>query len=699
MSDVAHAQASNAAPGAVGGSPIARLPAWAWVLVLGAVLLLPRLGGFGLWDPYEIKYADQATRVARGAPLPAGHPPLGALVTAMGVRLWGSSELSGRLPQALCGLLALLAVWYAASGLGSGRAGLLAAALLSVTPLHLLGARSMASDAACAAALALALGGLGRWYVDGRGRDLALGLVGTGLATLGAGAVGGCLPALGAAVCLTLTGGQSALRKAMGVAAAAAGLAALAAFPGPWPTRLLGAAWLGGPAAVTFEEGIKWIGWSFFPWTPLAALAVGAATLRRCGDGDAARADGKRFALAFATLTCAAYTFQAARTMGELRFAGAGALAVLTALLGDELMADGLAHPLLGVAAGGGVLLMARDLFLFPEEFGAAHVRETMRWPPEVHIGVPLLVLSAAVAVPLGAALLVKQPARRTQLALAAFAGAALLALWNAQIVTMQLSHHLSWKSVFDRYSALAKSGEPLRTYGTAGHGLAYYAGREPEPINQANELVRYFAQSACVYAIAPGEELGAIDQMVRAAGGRYYVADDSTSRYMLLSNCLVPGETDRNPLLTMVSQSPPSPPPAHPVQADWEDKVELIGVDYPAHVSRVTEGKFDITLYLHVKQHMPPGYRIFLHFDGCQSRVNGDHAPLGGKLQSQFWSPGDYIRDTVTVPVPLMTTVACAYAIYGGIYSGDARLKLSPGSAAEPGGTQRVPLGTIVVR
>ena len=38
-----------------------KIPGWAWVLLVGVVLLLPRLGSFGLWDPYEIKFADAAS--------------------------------------------------------------------------------------------------------------------------------------------------------------------------------------------------------------------------------------------------------------------------------------------------------------------------------------------------------------------------------------------------------------------------------------------------------------------------------------------------------------------------------------------------------------------------------------------------------------------------------------------------------------
>src|SRR5262245_51872014 len=109
-----------------------RVPAWLWVALLGAILYLPRLGSFGIWDPYEIRYADAARQLVQGqARLPPAKPPLSAIVAASGLRLFGTSELAGRLPQALCGILGLLAVYYAASGLFSRRAGICSAIALA----------------------------------------------------------------------------------------------------------------------------------------------------------------------------------------------------------------------------------------------------------------------------------------------------------------------------------------------------------------------------------------------------------------------------------------------------------------------------------------------------------------------------------------------------------------------------------------
>ena len=41
-----------------------RVPYWAWALVFGLAVCLPGLGGFGFWDPWELKVADQARDIA-----------------------------------------------------------------------------------------------------------------------------------------------------------------------------------------------------------------------------------------------------------------------------------------------------------------------------------------------------------------------------------------------------------------------------------------------------------------------------------------------------------------------------------------------------------------------------------------------------------------------------------------------------------
>src|SRR5262245_49574286 len=247
-----------------------KIPGSLLVLLLGVVLFLPRLGSFGLWDPYEIKYADAARELAQGkARLAPGKPPLESLVTAAGVKLLGTSELAGRLPAALVGILGLLAVYYAASGLFCRRAALIAAATCAVMPLYLLESRSMATDVAVAAAMTLAMGGLGRFLLEGKPIHLAAGTIGVALSGYGAGGLVGVVAPLiavaGGAVLLRAYGlhnGRIEGGALVALGTGAAVLAGLAMFgiPGTSAAALWGGPLRHGPSPNTFEEAVKTLG-------------------------------------------------------------------------------------------------------------------------------------------------------------------------------------------------------------------------------------------------------------------------------------------------------------------------------------------------------------------------------------------------------------------------------------------------------
>jgi hypothetical protein len=687
-----------------------RIPAWAWVLLLGAVLFLPRLGAHGLWDPYEIRFADTARELAQGKKaVSLASPPLSSIVAAAGVKLFGTGELAGRLPEALCGILGLLAIYYAASGLLSRRAAWVASLVAATTPLYLLQSRSMTSDIAACGAMSLMLGGLGRFAFSKRPLELVLGAVGAALSVLGAGGLCGVLPALLALAALALCARLAGPREAVVPALIAAGVAVLA---GGWLLSLTdhpGAVMLGGTvrhgaSTTTFEETLRLLGFGFFPASPAAALAAGVL-IARGGSAAQASPEGARrtaqhvYLIAFAAAAVAAYGLANDRVNLELRFPALGALALLCGALFDEILREDEPHPMLGAAIALGVLLLARDCFLYTEDFATANIREAVRWPTEVKLGNPVLALSVVTACAIGVAL-AHARLRRAGFGLAQ-GGAIALGLVNAQVATPALSAHFSFKDVFTRYHELAQGKGPLRGYHVSGHGISYYAGGKLEELATAQAVADYLkgAGTSCVYALVPNEELGSLDQQLRAAGARFYVVDVSSSRFYLLSSCLQPGERDRNPLRNYVDPTPPNPPPRRVVHANWENKVELLGVDLPDTVSRLTDGKFAITLYFHVKDKLPAGYKVFIHFDGPGNRFNGDHVPADGRFPTQFWSPGDYISDRFVVPVPLMTTPAGTYTIWAGFFLGDNRLKLESGSAAEPNGTNRVPLGTMIVR
>ena len=136
---------------------------------------------------------------------------------------------------------------------------------------------------------------------------------------------------------------------------------------------------------------------------------------------------------------------------------------------------------------------------------------------------------------------------------------------------------------------------------------------------------------------MAGAEELPSIDQYAKQHTASYYVVDDSSARYIMLSNRLGPGERDLNPLRLYVSDKAPTP--AHPLAINFGDKVELIGWDAPPSVSPRQD--FKLRLYFKVNAAMPGSYKVFVHIDGAGTRINGDHVPLDGKFPTNYWVVG----------------------------------------------------------
>ena len=69
---------------------------------------------------------------------------------------------------------------------------------------------------------------------------------------------------------------------------------------------------------------------------------------------------------------------------------GSRPLAPLALALGaflDEALDGERAEPVLGLLAGTGTMVVARDLFLAPEEIASLHVLTKVKWPPQLRIG------------------------------------------------------------------------------------------------------------------------------------------------------------------------------------------------------------------------------------------------------------------------------------------------------------------------
>jgi hypothetical protein len=425
-----------------------RVPTWGWALLFSLALCLPRLGGFGFWDPWELKLADHAREMERAGhlfdPTSGGHfpavKPVGLFLAALGIKLFGAREVGARLLSALCAVIALMGVYWAGAGLFRRRAALLSTLVLGSMTIFVLEARQLTSDAPAIAALALALGGLGRyaWPASGRrrGRDLAIGVVGMAGGFLAGGALLGvvlpCLALLGAlGVGYGLRASDARAGDGSSELAAAGvgpdvpaeetigsrsrplmiGLAALAvAFLIPSVTgmvagrysAMLGGIPHGGVPAHNFEYLIRELGFGLFPWSAVAVFALARPLIRldeesaSAGRTNSRLAFGQLFLFFFAGLGFALSAYSVL-VLGDGRYVALPAIALAIGVFLDEALEGNRSEPVAGLLIATGTLVVARDFFLTPEELVSVHLMDKVHWPPTISIGYLLLGLGLVV--------------------------------------------------------------------------------------------------------------------------------------------------------------------------------------------------------------------------------------------------------------------------------------------------------------
>jgi hypothetical protein len=773
---------------------IGRVPTWAWALAFSLALCLPRLGSFGFWDPSELKLAEQAREISRSDHIfdatadgrYPDRPPLDLSLAALGIKIFGASELGARLFFALAALGALMAVYWAGAGLLRRRAGLLATLVLGTTPIFVLEARQLTSDAPLIAALALTLGALGRyaWPPGGRRRavDLLIGLAGLGIGALAGGALSGVvLPLLALVAALVIgyglvpvaaaatddgTGALSADGIGPDIAAerplgastwrlAARGFWAFAFFAvaalvllalamthlvaGKYSSLLGGVPRAGAPTH-SFEALIRQLGFGLFPWSAVAVFALARPLIRLDGDATPGSRTNPRLAfvelylLLFAGLGFALSSYREI-ALGDARYVALPAIALAVGAFLDEALEGLRPEPVAGLLMAMGTMIVARDFFLAPEDLASVHLFEKVHWPATITIGNSMLGIGFLAALGVYAGLAGRGRAvgriaapdlagagrtRRTAARLftvigryglqGALACAIFFAFFLAQRIVPALSTQLSFKPVLESYAKFARNGEKIGRYRVEGHGSSFYGKETLVDLPNQDRVVSFLRDRERVFALVAADELPALDAALKQAGVPYYAVDASSSRFLLLSNQLAPGQRDDNPLLKDVwtpsaaaSSSPPAteekPPWSWrlPVTATFGDAIQLVGADFPATVHR--PGKIPLDLFFKVKVRPPGGYKIFVHFDGpAAPRVIGDHDPVNHAFPTGFWLPGEYVRDHSETDVPLMTTPAGTYVVYMGFWPGGEgkRLKITEGPND---GVDRVRLGTLEIK
>jgi hypothetical protein len=418
------------------------VPTWGWALLFAVVICLPRLGAFGFWDPWELKLADQAREMARAGalldPTVGGkYPqsaPLGLFLAALGIKLFGPSELAARLPLGLMGVGTLMAVYWAGAGLFRKRAALLGTLALGTMTIFVLEARQLTSDVPLMAALALSMAGLGRyaWPASGKRRatDLVVGLVGLGIGYLGGGALAGVVLPVVALVAALLVGwglvpvehgvedgtadlaaagigpdvpagrsfGASTLKPGgrafpifalLAVGALVLLILSMTGIVSGHYSKLLGGIPRSGTPTHTFETLVRELGFGMFPWSAVAVFALARPLIRLDGDGpptNARLAFGQLFLFLFAGLGFALSTYRLI-IFGEARAICLAPIGLAVGVFLDEALEGQRSEPVAGLLMATGTMIVARDFFLAPEELASVHLFDKVKWPSVISIG------------------------------------------------------------------------------------------------------------------------------------------------------------------------------------------------------------------------------------------------------------------------------------------------------------------------
>ncbi len=259
------------------------------------------------------------------------------------------------------------------------------------------------------------------------------------------------------------------------------------------------------------------------------------------------------------------------------------------------------------------------------------------------------------------------------------------------------LSRHFSPKPVYQAYIDLTEGrNEPLAAYKLSTAAARYYTQAPVTPIDNRAELDAFLDQGGQRWAVIEAQQLPTLDRAFRRNTGKHlYVADARSARLSLLAAKPIEGRPNQSFLATTVLDR--APPPQHPVGANFENRIELVGydLDLPGEDSVGAGQRFDITWYWRALGEVPVGQQVFVHIDGFGLRLNGDHVPVRGRYPTNLWLEGDVIVDTQTLTVPANYRNG-DYTIYVGLFRGNKRLKVESGPSDD---ANRVDAGVLRVR
>ncbi len=333
-----------------------------------ALIILGRIGSYGIWDPWELAAADLARDTLRGDAVELTRPPLGTWLVAQGFRFLGVHEWSGRLPMGIAGLFTIWLAYLLTARFAGRRAGVVTAIVTGTSPLFLFNAREMlgaapafaASAAVFACALCVVFRPASLRAAPRRRLAMQLGWLGglgisAALATMASGALLGVAPPLLAVAAVIIARGELTPPHAERQRAAFAwGILILALLAGAGTAYAVYADyadfsyWTGGVPRggdpPTWEDAIERLFHSFAPWSGLLPVALASMLANGPREAPAPGATPtlrhpEKNALRLAVVLWVAFSFLA-QSLFAARFGPATFIAVVGASIAVGLFLD-----------------------------------------------------------------------------------------------------------------------------------------------------------------------------------------------------------------------------------------------------------------------------------------------------------------------------------------------------------------------
>ncbi len=614
-----------------------------------ALLLLPGLGDYGYWDPFELDIVQRALQQQSN---PAS--PVSQWLVERAVEYAGFDEWTTRLPLAIVGILTAVVSYIWIARTYSTKVAVGTAVLLMSSPLFLFHSRFLVSALPTVATQLLLFVGVSefihgqRWRV-GAG---AVSILSLALSVLSGGAIVGGLTPL---IALALTCGVTKRwRMCLVLSLTSLVFAVLTVYLG----IEVGGAYKAMPANASWDVLFEQIVFGTFPWIVFVPAALFALSHN---------SDREQFTNTLALTWIGAsigigslYSFHIHTAM----FSALPALAfVVSRWLWSIPTAPAMPRQQV-IVFGLLALMIARDLSEFSQRLSAIHLPIDTLQHGEFSPIFPWFAFATTVALILF--LVICQSASKRQALPWGILGTTLLfGSVFSQYLLPSLSKNVSHSHIVREYLRLKKGNEPIRSLGPVPSALALYVP-SAKPTNR-HALNEELQSDSRVFALVPRASVCPVRQLSRKKGIDPAVLVQNNT-YALLSNQHSPDEKGNTELSSVLGNHQLGLG-SGPKELVFDDSIRLHSVQMPKRVKRGTE--FTLRLEFEVLKRTHRKWKVFAHFDGPGIRFQGDHWPIEDRCGSNYWNPGDVVIDTYTIKAGDSSYPAGRYQLWAGFFFG----------------------------